>query len=217
MAYATINLDMTNFKGFEKELMKIIRDELNRAFKEAEPKINNTFRLMLLDEIKNCKEFASLRDDTPRSLKGELGVVNPEEKINALLDLWSKQFYVQHNNIHLSHGGLAGGFELNAIHPDYIEAGAIGQFVSENGFTVPWLEWLALAGNKYVIANYMVRFARIPRSRTGLALMVRSKKSSYRVNPQFSGHVDNNFITRSFGKIMDKVPSIINKEIQDAL
>lgn len=215
--YASINLDLTNFKGLEKELMKIIRDELNRAFREAEPKINEKFRSMLLDEIRNCKEFASLRDDSPRSLKGEFGVVDPEERINALLDLWSKQFYIQHNNIVLSNNGLSGGFDIFAIDPEYREASEIGKFVSENGFTVPWLEWLALAGNKYVIANYHVRFGRIPKSRTGLALMIKSSKANYRVNPSFSGKVDNNFITRAFGKITGVIPSIINQEIQNAL
>lgn len=215
--YGVISVDFSNVKGVEKEILRVLRDEFQRIFNIATPKINERFRSLLLAEIKNCKEFQSLRDDSKGSLKGEFGVVDPEERINALLDVWSKQFSFSQQRVLISGNDLNGGFQLQAIDVDYTVAGKIGQFESENGFTVEWLKWLALAGDRYVVNNYYVRFGNIPTSRTGLALMIKSPKKRYRVNPAFSGDENKNFITRSFDKITAMIPTIIGDEIRNAI
>jgi hypothetical protein len=215
--YGIISVDFSNVKGVEREVLRVLRDEFQRIFNTATPRINEKFRDLLLREIRNCKEFQSLKDNSKGSLKGEFGVVDPEERINALLDLWAKQFYFSQQRVVVSGNDLKGGFQLEAIKVDYVEAGKIGQFESENGFMVEWLKWLALAGDRYVINNYYVRFGNIPRSRTGLALMIKVPKRKYRVNPAFSGDENKNFITRSFDKITAMIPTIIGDEIRDAI
>lgn len=220
MAYIPVRLDLfAGDRAIRKAILAVARDELNRIFQSIEQPVTDRIRIMLLESIKNSKEFQSLKDNTVGSLKGELGVVDADERINRLLQLWSKQFYFKSNKVKVTgNEQLAGGFNLGIIDDDYIEAGEIGSFISEYGHTVEWLRWLMLAGDSYVISNYKVMFGtEFERSRTGLAIMRRSAKSSYRVNPYYSGDINDNLITRAFSRMQQSLGKIIKDEIRRAM
>ena len=82
----------------------------------------------------------------------------------------------------------------------------------EDGGSLPWLYWLLVVGDRIIISEYGVAFGNFQNSRTGLALMKRAE-APYKVNSAFSGTSDNNFITRSIGR----VKSQIEREIEGVL
>ena len=58
-----------------------------------------------------------------------------------------------------------------------------------------WLDWLLKRGDNMIISNYQYN-PQTGLGRSGLGNMVGG--GSFRVPPQFSGTVDDNFITRAF-------------------
>lgn len=67
-----------------------------------------------------------------------------------------------------------------------------------NGNSVDWLNWLLLAGDTIVVADYEVIYKRIRSSRSGRGLMISPEMTNgFRVRPEMSGVEDDNWITRS--------------------
>ena len=67
-----------------------------------------------------------------------------------------------------------------------------------NGNSVDWLNWLLLAGDTIVVADYEVIYKRTRSSRSGRGLMISPEMTNgFRVRPEMSGVEDDNWITRS--------------------
>ena len=67
-----------------------------------------------------------------------------------------------------------------------------------NGNSVDWLNWLLLAGDTIVVADYEVIYKRTRSSRSGRGLMISPEMTKgFRVRPEMSGVEDDNWITRS--------------------
>ena len=77
-----------------------------------------------------------------------------------------------------------------------------------NGNSVDWLNWLLLAGDTIVVADYEVIYKKSPFSRSGKGFMINPKMTKgFRVRPEMSGVEDDNWITRSL--------LIAEKKLQD--
>jgi hypothetical protein len=85
---------------------------------------------------------------------------------------------------------------------------------------IPWLEWLLLAGDSTLIRSYDVSFVVPPgkKSRTGKAVMVRSKKN-WGVPPEYAGTASDNVITRAIvsGGVYQSITKIMETELVRAM
>ena len=61
--------------------------------------------------------------------------------------------------------------------------------------SLDWLDWLLFKGDKIIVSGYRVQ--RGSQGRSGLAKMKGKRGSMWRVDPAYSGSVDDNFITRA--------------------
>jgi hypothetical protein len=87
-----------------------------------------------------------------------------------------------------------------------------------NGNTVDWLRWLLTAGDTIVIADYEVIYKDTPRSRSGHALMISPKMSKgFRVDPNHSGTIDDNWITRALVATEADMLAKLQKGLEDLL
>lgn len=67
-----------------------------------------------------------------------------------------------------------------------------------NGNSIDWLNWLLLAGDTIVVADYEVIYKRSAFSRSGKGFMINPEMTKgFRVRPEMSGVEDDNWITRS--------------------
>lgn len=67
-----------------------------------------------------------------------------------------------------------------------------------NGNSVDWLNWLLLAGDTIVVADYEVIYKKSNFSRSGKGFMISPEMTKgFRVRPEMSGVEDDNWITRS--------------------
>ena len=83
------------------------------------------------------------------------------------------------------------------------------------GGKVDWLEWLLTAGTSEVISGYRVMYGFFDTSRTGEAIMVKSKTKGFSIDPMYAGTQDDNWITRSLKKVEGNISNLFQKVIKD--
>lgn len=91
---------------------------------------------------------------------------------------------------------------------------------------VPWLEWLLLRGTQVVVPGFAVAYGNYSKgyqSRTKEAIMVsldnpnssrNSTNEPFRVDPEFAGTENDNFITRAIIPLQPLILKIIKEEIE---
>lgn len=90
-----------------------------------------------------------------------------------------------------------------------------------NGNTVDWLRWLLTAGDTIVVADYQVmkdKGTPLKGSRSGYALMISPKMSKgFRVDPNHSGTIDDNWITRALAATEVDMLARLQKGLEELL
>ena len=90
-----------------------------------------------------------------------------------------------------------------------------------NGNTVDWLRWLLTAGDTIVVADYQVmkdKGTPLKGSRSGYALMISPKMSrGFRVDPNHSGTIDDNWITRALAATEVDMLAKLQKGLEELL
>ena len=84
--------------------------------------------------------------------------------------------------------------------------------VIEDGGSLPWLSWLLLEGDQILIANYGVKY-KAGTGRSGRATMQKNA-TPFRVDPEYSGTIDNNFITKALQKFSPQITDAITSELR---
>ena len=207
-----VELDEQQFAlAVEKELKQTLRRTINQLLVKIRPDIveyiENKLRKGPNDTYYSL-DIGVLRDDfgfRPGENVGERVVkeVSSSIRLNAL------------GPTSASLGGarlslLKGGIET-LLDKDF---GAYDSY----GNTVDWLRWLLTAGDTIVVADYEVIYKNTPRSRSGHALMISPKMSKgFRVNPNHSGTIDDNWITRALAATETEMLEKLKKGLEDLL
>ena len=114
-----------------------------------------------------------------------------------------------------SSNGIKGGFTLYMQPSDYsnLLSLPVAMQALELEGRIPWLEWLLFLGDNIVIANFGVEYG-VGLGRSGGAHMVKfpSKNAHlgpFKVNSQFSGNVNDNFITKAIARVRSPMQNAI--------
>lgn len=204
-----INLSI---KNTEKQILDIILKEtvliLNKKFnRRIIRNITTSIKGLLESAIKNTPEYQSMLSG---QLMGELGLVDPDLKLNSIIDIWLDGVFIVFDPIKKQGNKLTGGFTLYAVESNYDDVLSSPYAVqeTEKGQKLTWLDWMLTFGDSRFIINYGIR--NNPRhSRTGTVIMYPTTKRSWGVPPQFAGTRDNNFITRAIDSIETDIYNII--------
>jgi hypothetical protein len=195
------------------KILTEIRNHLQQAMVKSIPSIRQLIPSKIKDALMGEPEYQSLING---KLKGEFGLPNASQKVNDVIDIWTKNVRITANPITISGSKIKGGFKLDMIDSSYndvlVNDGAI-VIDGVSGVVLPWLEWLLLYGNKIIVRNYEVQVGANTRSRSGMAIMVPSK-NNWRVPPEFAGTSTNNWVTRALSRLDDSILDIIQKEIE---
>jgi len=212
-----INLSLIDSDNqIKSKILDSIREHLNQAFQKARSILAKKIPLEVYKVIVSEPEYQSLISG---KLRYEFGIPESAQKVNQIVDLWTRNVVVDVTPITLGAGGLRGGFSINMIKDNYEDV-----LTSDDAIVVdqlsqavlPWLEWLLLYGDKIIVRNYTVQVGPSPYSRTGLAIMKPSKES-WRVPPEFAGTTTNNWVTRALEKLDDTIPNMIQQEIENQI
>ena len=149
-------------------------------------------------------------------LRLEFGIPDTS-KVDSVISKLADTVSITKNAIRIGPRGLSGGFTIYALKADDM-GGVIADesamvIDDTNGYSLPWLEWLLLKGNKVIVQQHEVRVGANANSRTGMAIMVKSNKG-WRVPPEFVGTMRNNWTTRAVERLENEIRQLIKKEIE---
>ncbi len=198
---------LTKLPQIERLILDEFRKKLNlvtlRAALDIQAKLGAAIRAAIIAS----PEYASI---VAGELQAALGIENPIAVMDNVINTIIANMMVTGKPIRVVGNKFSGGLRIEILQADFADVlGVPGtKFTSKNGFNVPWLQWLLFDGDRIVVADYDVVFMATPNSRTGRAHMKPSAKG-YRVPPQFSGTVKNNFLTRTLASLVPDIENIV--------
>lgn len=93
-----------------------------------------------------------------------------------------------------------------------------GSYISstDRDINIDWLEWLMTRGTEIIVTGYQVKYdPKDPSwSRSNSAIMIKRKSGAFRVDPEFSGTLEDNFITRAISTIIPELQRRIIEELK---
>ena len=211
---ATLQLESGFASQFHKDVVKEITNRLKKEADKIKVTITDQLRQMIRESLVATPEYQSI---VQGKLRAELGIPNSSARIISIIDTWV-------NNIVVKVKSSKSAFleiEIGMIQSDYgdvlsLPAAEYTYSSQRGGGTIPWLKWLLLEGDKRIVARY--EFSNNPRgSRTGMGIMIAKDKGAWQVPAQFSGTAVNNFATRAFNNIDNKIDKIVETVIKGRL
>lgn len=181
-------------KTVEKNINKAISDLANDIIARNINRVTASVKSLIPPWISAQPEIQSLLSSSPDSLAGQFGIPGATSSIissiiNSIVGATEVKFVPYSAN-------LKGGLELRFQPKNFSNLLALpdGHTVYRGG-DLHWLDWLLKRGDSIIVTNYQYN-PQTGLGRSGLGNMVTG--NAFRVPPQFSGTVDNNFITRAF-------------------
>lgn len=174
----------------------------------------NTIKIQLPPIIRqsiiSTPEYTSLING---KLKYEFGIPDSSSKLAGILDIWSNNININYKPPRISNNQIKSMFSINMIKinfSDVLYSDYAIVYDSLRGYSLPWLEWLLLEGNKTIVSNHEVIFGPHKQSRSGMAIMKESNKS-WSVPSQFAGTINDNWITRAIDNSSNDIENLLNK------
>lgn len=182
-----------------RKVLDSFRIHLTSVLKRAAQAVQRRCGEICDDMISNTEEYKQLLGG---ELLGELGVPNIEARLRNILTTIKSSVEVDATPVIVRGDVLECGLIVKMVRSDFMDILGLpdAEYNTEKGTNIPWLDWLLTQGDRIIVIGYDVEIARTAKqkavSRTGLALMKRG--SGWRVPPEFSGTLEDNFITRAF-------------------
>ena len=186
-------------------------------------------RKLFLARIRASATYRALSASS--ALVGELGLEQPHHKIDTIVEQWAESIQIKFNRGRSSN--IKGSFRISMVRSNYAEVLRLAEAKQKatsknkavsNQVKLRWLELLLKEGDKTIIEGFDVLMKPgLPSSRTGLAIMIGSKKGagakSWRVpDGDWKPNIpDDNFVTRVLEAMGPEVLVIMEKELRRAV
>lgn len=173
----------------EKKVNLALSEEINKVAKKNIATIRPQIQSFVTNSIINQPEMVSL---VGGYLRGAFGLVSPEAAVSSIVSAVQNSISV---NFKKYDAKLRGGVSVNIQPSDFANLLQLpdGHVLYEKG-DLHWLRWLLEFGDTIIVVNYEYN-PQTGLGRSSLGNMVEG--AGFRVPPQFSGTLTNNFITRA--------------------
>lgn len=195
-----------------KEILGALLPDISNYFKDIIRYLKANLPSVVRVAIVNTPEYQSILNG---QLQYEFGIPDPGTKLTGLLDLWTQNIDIIYNAPTISGNKIKGSFSVNMIRVDFSDvlySDYANMYDALRGYSLPWLEWLVLEGNKTIIKDYGIVIGPNKSSRTGMAIM-RGSAGSWKVPSQFAGTVGDNWITRAIDAAEGSIEEVIKKAL----
>jgi len=186
---------------------KALAKEGDKVLRNASRRIERRVRNIVASSLATSPELMSLSGGT---LKYNFGLTQDpsDEIINAIIG----SIRVSVKKITSTAKKFSGGVTIQIQPSSFSNLLSLSVAQQEIiGGSLPWLSWLLTAGDSVIIADFGVEY-KSGAGRSGGAKMS-SDFAPFRVDPQYSGTIDNNFITRAILPRMKEMSSMIKREL----
>jgi len=191
-------------------ILRALLPDIVNYFKDVRDYLKTNIPPVITDAIINSPEYQSILSG---QLQYEFGIPDPGTKLSGLLNTWSNNVEIIYNPPIISGNKIKASFSVNMIKIDFSDVLYSDYAVvvdNLRGYSLPWLEWLLLEGNKTIIQNYNVVIGPNRQSRTGMAIM-KNASSSWRVPSQYAGTISDNWITRAIDQAESQIQNVLDK------
>ena len=147
-------------------------------------------------------------------LRGELGLPDGAQRIDAIIDRWAEGISVRYLK---GKTGALGMIDIGILRSDWEDVLSMQE--AELSYTSPrrgikileWLRWLLTEGSAIIVSQYEFISERRG-SRTGLGIMVK-RRGGWGVPVQFAGTEEDNFATRALEDIESTIDVVVKREL----
>lgn len=199
---------LDSIQEIEKKINKASSEVINQRINKSLQLIKNNVKSVVSNYIFDQPEIQSLYGGY---LQGAFGKINASSSAESIRLSVLNSISVMLDKFNPS---LKGSLSVNIQPNDFVNLLSLaeGHTIYQGG-DLHWLNWLLTRGDAIIIVDYYYD----PRGgigRTGLGNM--KGGGVFRVPPEFSGTMENNFITRALtnDSIIKDISSIIEKAIQ---
>lgn len=206
---------------FEEKCRQALRKKIHEKMKGLSVKMRPQVIAIFKEELKGHETFKALCN--PLDLGGDLGI--DHVRANQLVNFVSRSISVVSKPITVTKPVL-GGLAITLIKDDidHFLNSPLAKYISENGYDVPWLEWLLTRGTDFIVEtlDYFildVQPRKHPSSRTGHKIMVKDIFQNFGVTKssaiswEYAGTIDDNWFTQSAQRSIPRIKKIINQEL----
>jgi len=140
------------------------------------------------------------------------------QRIDAIVLAVANRMEIEYIPINVHAGKFTNGIKFRVLTRDLSEVINLpeGFITTEKGQVLDWLHWLLTMGDRVIISEYEIRLG-YGKGRSGGGIMIADKAGVWRVPPEYSGTMRNNWLTRAFKDNPNVYLSIIEKIIQAEL
>jgi len=201
-----------NIKESDEEIYRKVNqalsEHINKKIKSKNKVLMSKLRTAIANWVKSQPEVVSLlQEGVPMSLNAQFGL-NSGSASNAVDQIVNAVVNSTKIRISKIDKKLNGTIEFYFQPSDFANLLSLSSGINttERGVKLNWLSWLLKEGDKIVVMGY--KYQPSEKGRAGGGSM--TKGDSFRVSPNFSGTLDNNFITRAFRGRNSEIARIIS-------
>jgi hypothetical protein len=187
---------------------KAAADYFNKLMKKKTTRITNDIKRLVPKWITEQPEMTSLaQQGVPGSLNAQFGLYRGtgDSAVTAIADAVRESVIVKLEKVDQN---LSGGLTIG-IQPETFAnlLGLSEGFVKTAEYSLHWLDWLLLQGDRTIVSGY--KYVPSNEGRGGGGTMVGG--GSWRVSPQYSGRADDNFVTRALNGRDREIQEVIER------
>lgn len=207
-------------RAIKQKIVNALRTTVGRVFVRARPRIEKRIIAVSPELFKETDTYISLVDG---ELNHQFGFYagTADQKVDTVLEAVAKIIKVRITTPIVKNERLEGTIEV-FLDPDelsIIYGMSEANIETEYGYVLPWFKWLIEEGTGTIVANFQYLAIPAARSRSGLGIMVQSKRGkNYSVPVNHAGTPDDNWITRSLfdDRLLKEYSKIIKQEVERA-
>ena len=214
MSYpVTIKL-LESDKQIAKQMMLEIVKELNKRIPSHMNTIDKKLRVATYKYLKTSKTYESLISGDLAAHFG-IPIAHRETNINAIIQAVADRMEVEYTPVKYSVSKFTNGIKIKVLMKDLSEVLSLYQGVvgTEDGEVLEWLRWLLTKGDSIIIKEYDVQLM-VGKGRSGGGIMIYDQAEVWRVPPEYSGTMRDNWLTRTLNENSTAYLSIIEKIIK---
>lgn len=183
----------------KRDLLKAYMQEVNDNFSKSVPKIKNAISGIIFNAVYSSPELQSIRVG---KLKLDFGIM--EDPGFEIASAVSRSISIKYDRFKYRDGNIEGGLYVNIQPQNHLNLLDLPSSVTltEKGAILHWLDWLLNYGDSIIILNFGVKYTNGGRS--GGAIMSPTTRP-FRVDPIYSGTVEDNFITRALNRSYSEI------------
>lgn len=225
----------TTPREFRQKVLQALCIEMNKAMRGIVKKILPDFKKVIQECFISTPAYDSLLSG---KLRGAFGFPNGTEVkfVNALLKAIVEDIEIIPLKCYTNGTQIAGGLQINVVRStleNILNSEFASHTVSTNdkswafltspipqSFNIPWMEWLLVDGDKVQVMNFAYIFKFAGRSAHGIMAPTKNQSKFFsmsRVDPQFAGVINDNWITRTLedfqGFIELRLAEILEREL----